>query len=117
MAKEYPRTLRVGELILRQLSEIIQDTLQDPRIGMVTLSDIKLSRDYAQAVVYFTVYGDKQSVTSSKAGLNQAAGFLRHELSHRLNLRITPKLRFKFDDTQEKSFRISNLLEESKHSH
>ncbi len=113
MPKEFPRTLRVGEQIHRELAQLVHDTVKDPRIGMVTIVDVEVSRDLAHARVYFTVLGDHETIRTSEAGLNRAAGFLRGELGRRLKMRGVPKLRFVYDDTEEKGARVDALIDEA----
>jgi len=120
MGREYSRTLRVGEHIQRELAQLIQQEIKDPRVvGMVTVADVEVSTDLAHAQVYVTVLGDRASdddhsqAEAAVAALNHAAGFLRHELARRLTLRTTPALRFILDRTTEKANRLAALLERS----
>lgn len=113
MPKEYSRTERVGEQIQRELAMLIQQEVKDPRIGMVTVSDVKVSPDLAHAKVYITVLdsaGDKEETVEA---LNHAANFLRHELAHRLVLRVTPRLQFFYDEAIERGRRLTELIETS----
>jgi ribosome-binding factor A len=120
MGREYSRTLRVGEHIQRELAQLIQQEIKDPRVvGMVTVADVEVSTDLAHAQVYVMVLGnetsddDHRQAEAAVAALNHAAGFLRHELARRLTLRTTPALRFILDRTTEKANRLSALLEGS----
>lgn len=115
MPKEFPRTLRVGEQIHRELAALLHDEIKDPRIGMVTIADVEVSRDLAHAKVYFTVMGDESLIDSSATGLRSAAGFLRHELARRLHVRTVPELRFIYDDTQRQGEHISRLIDNALH--
>ncbi len=112
MPKDFPRTLRVGEQIHRTLANLLRDEVRDPRIGMVTLLDIEVTKDLGYARIYFTVMGNKENIHESEAGLASAAGFLRHELSRRLKMRVVPELHFIYDDTQEKAHRLSSLIDQ-----
>ncbi|MBA2410763.1 MAG: 30S ribosome-binding factor RbfA [Gammaproteobacteria bacterium] len=111
MPREYPRTVRVGEQIHRELAQLLTVAVKDPDVGMVTILDADVSRDFAHAKVYFSVLGDDTSVRASAAGLNRAAGFLRRELGRRLKMRTVPQLRFVYDDTQRKGARIDALID------
>ncbi|MBA2491258.1 MAG: 30S ribosome-binding factor RbfA [Gammaproteobacteria bacterium] len=111
MPREYPRTVRVGEQIHRELAHLVTVAVKDPEVGMVTILDADVSRDFAHAKVYFSVLGDDASVRASASGLNRAAGFLRRELGRRLRLRTVPQLRFVYDDTQRKGARIDALID------
>ena len=121
MGREYSRTLRVGEHIQRELAQLIQQEIKDPRVvGMITVADVEVSTDLAHAQVYVTVLADEandddhhRQAEAAVAALNHAAGFLRHELARRLTLRTTPALRFILDRTAEKANRLSALLEGS----
>jgi ribosome-binding factor A len=113
MPKEYPRTLRVGEQIHRELARLVHDVVKDPRVGMVTIVDVEVSRDLAHAKVYFSVLGDDETQSASGAGLNRAAGFLRGELGRRLRIRGVPELRFIYDETQRTGARVDALIEEA----
>jgi ribosome-binding factor A len=112
MPREFPRAHRVSEQIHRELAQLVHDTVKDPRVGMVTIVDVAVSRDLAHAKVYFTVLGDNEYTTkASETGLNRAAGFLRGELGRRLKMRGVPELRFMYDDTQQKSARLDALID------
>lgn len=110
MPREYSRTLRVAEQIQRELAQLIQQELKDPRIGMVTVADVEVTTDLSHARVYVTIYGGNDNAEESVSALNHAAGFLRRELSHRLSLRTTPALRFIHDQTAEKANHLAALL-------
>ena len=111
MRREIPRTLRVGEQIRRVLAELLRDDVKDPRIGMVSIGDVEVSRDLSHARVYFSIYGDEETIRECKAGLDSAAGFLRGELGRRMKLRTVPSLRFMYDDTQQKGDRVAELID------
>jgi len=110
MPREYSRTLRVAEQIQRELAQLIQRELKDPRIGMVTVADVEVTTDLSHARVYVTVLDGDDEAREAIAALNHAAGFLRRELSHRLSLRNTPALRFIHDQTTEKANQLASLL-------
>lgn len=111
MAREFSRTRRIGEQIQRELAQLIQQELQDPRLGMVTVSAVEVSRDLANAKVFITVLGEGADVQASLKVLNKAAGFLRHELGRRLILRSLPALRFVYDASLERGNRLSSLID------
>ncbi|SIT66191.1 ribosome-binding factor A [Ectothiorhodosinus mongolicus] len=113
MAREFSRAQRVGDQIQRELAELIREQLKDPRVGMVTLAGVDVSRDLAHARVYFTVLGDQSVIDSSVEGLRRAAGFLRRELGRRMRLRMVPELHFHYDDTQERGARLSALIDQA----
>lgn len=113
MPKEYSRMARVGEQIQRELAVLIQQEIKDPRIGMVTVSAVKVSQDLSHAKVYVTFMESEADRKGAIKALNHAANFLRHELARRLALRATPKLQFLHDESVERGMRLSALIEAS----
>jgi len=118
MAKEYSRTQRIAEQMQRDLAQLIQREIKDPRMGMVTISFVKVARDLGYAEVYYTVmpYGDVSEDEAVKAAgevLKDAAGFLRTELAQNMQLRTVPKLRFHFDATIDRGRRLHSLIEKT----
>lgn len=115
MAKEFSRARRVADQIQRHMAELIQMELDDPRIGMVTVTAVEVSHEFEHARVYFTVLGknleDKSLAEDTAKVLNHAAGFLRRELARRLKLRTTPELVFIYDTSLEQGNRLSDLIE------
>lgn len=105
------RSERVGDLIRQLLARLIQEELRDPRIGFVTLTDVKLTRDLRFARVYVTLLGD-QDLQKSLQALNHASPFLRRSLARQAGLRFTPELRFFLDEAVESGRRVDNLLRE-----
>jgi len=110
MPKEFPRSRRVGDQIQRELSGLIRDEIKDPRLGMVSISAVTVSRDLGHAKVHVSVLGDEQQVTESVTVLNHAAGFLRHRLGKMLHIRTVPELRFYIDRSLEEGARIGALI-------
>lgn len=113
MPRDYPRTLRVAEQIQRDLADLIRLEIKDPRVGMVTLTDVEVSADYAHAKVFFTTLGTGDQIAAATGGLNHAAGFLRHELGRRIKLRGIPQLHFIYDDSVERGVRLSQLIDDA----
>jgi ribosome-binding factor A len=115
MAKEFSRTRRVADQIQRNMAELIQQELGDPRIGMVTVTAVEVTHEFERARVYFTVLGkglnDQSQIDETTAALNHAAGFLRRELARRMKLRTTPELVFIYDSSMEKGNRLSDLID------
>jgi ribosome-binding factor A len=100
----------VGEQIRRELSQLLIEGLKDPRIGFVTISTVKVAADMGLATVNYTVLGSEKQIRDSEIGIQQSAGWIRRELSHRLKLRHMPNLRFCLDHNLENSFHIQGLL-------
>ena len=114
MPKEHSRGQRVSDLIQRELSVIIQKEMRDPRIGMVTVNEVKVSKDLSYAEVYVTFMGTGDDpVEQSIEVLNSASGYLRSQLSKLLNTRTTPRLRFHFDSTVIGGRKMSNLIDQA----
>lgn len=116
MAKEYPRTQRVRQLLKEEISRLLQRDVKDARIGMVTVTDVEVTRDLRYATVYVNVAGDDARKSEALKGLSSAAGFLRSRLGRELRIRRVPELRFSIDRTHEYAARISELLAEVKTS-
>jgi ribosome-binding factor A len=102
---------RIGDQLKQELAVLIRDELRDPRLGLVSVIDAKVSRDLAHAVVYFTVLNADAMEVSQV--LNKAGGYLRSLLAKRLNLRTTPKLRFTFDASIERGRELSALIDKA----
>lgn len=116
MAKEFSRTSRVGEVIMRELAQMIQQEISDPRVGMVTLSHVDVTADLKYAKVYVTRLNGADTEEEKQQclqGLQNAAGYLRRGLGGRIKLRITPELRFVYDTTLENGFRMDKLIAEA----
>ncbi|MDZ7804617.1 30S ribosome-binding factor RbfA [Thiohalophilus sp.] len=112
MAKDFSRTRRIGEQMQRELATLIQQEIQDPRLGMVTVSAVEVSRDLAHAKVFITVLDDQQQdIAASLDVLNRAGGFLRHELGRRMTLRTVPALRFVYDESMARGNALSQLID------
>jgi len=111
MAKEYSRTSRVSQQVQKELARILQQEVKDPRIGMVTISGVDITRDlaYAKVFVTFLTIGE-QTNDESLEGLNAAAGYIRRLLGKAMRLRIVPEVRFCFDETLTEGLRISELV-------
>ncbi len=108
-----PRRARIADQIQRELAEVIRLELRDPRIGMVTITGIEVSRDQSHAKVFFTVLGAPSAAESALEGLRRASGFLRTELAHRLSTRSVPELHFEHDISIERGARLSRLIDEA----
>ena len=113
MAKAFSRTSRVAEQIQRELAELIQMEVKDPRVGLVTLTGVEVTQDYAHAKVYFTTLGTSEQALLAQTGLQHAAGFLRSQLAHRMKLRIMPQLHFIYDTSVEQGVHLSQLIDEA----
>lgn len=111
---QFQRSHRVGEQIQKEISALLLKGLKDPRIGFVTITEVKVTSDLGLARVYFTVMGEEQVRRETARGLTSAAPYLRRELGKRLRLRHVPELIFEFDTALEYGNRIASLLQEIK---
>lgn len=114
MARDYARTDRVGQQIQKEVAMIIQREIKDPRLGMVTVNAVEVTRDLAYAkvfVTFFTLAG--QNEEQSVAILNEAAGYIRSLLAKRIKARIMPELRFVYDKSLVEGVRMTNLVNQA----
>ena len=107
------RTDRVGEAIQVLVAGLLARDIKDPRIGLVTITAVRVSPDLRHARVYFSTLGDDQQRVRSLRGLRSAAGFVRGQIARQLNLRVAPDVVFEFDPSLEEAERLSKLLKES----
>jgi len=105
------RGLRIADQIQRDLAELIRTEVRDPRVGLVTLSGVDVTPDYAHAKVYFTVIGADAEVAAR--GLNSAAGHLHNLLFKRLRIHTVPRLHFVHDSSVERGFALDRLIEQA----
>lgn len=114
MAREYARTDRVGQQIQKEIAMIIQREIKDPRLGMVTVNAVEVTRDLAYAKIFVTFFTlENQSEEQSIVILNEAAGFIRSALAKRIKARIMPELRFVFDKSMSEGVRMTNLVNQA----
>ena len=116
MAREFSRIDRIGDQMQRELAQLIQREVKDPRLGMVTINAVKVSRDLGYADIYVSLLTtaeldtDSPEVIESLSVLNKAAGFLRGQVGRAMKLRVVPLLRFHFDELQGYSRRLDGLI-------
>ncbi|GMQ89113.1 MAG: 30S ribosome-binding factor RbfA [Gammaproteobacteria bacterium] len=114
MPKDFSRTRRVGEQLQRELAVLVRDEIDDPRIGMVSISGVEVSRDLSHAKVFFSTMatpGKEHDTDISLQVLTGAAGFLRRLLGQRMAMRRVPQLHFKRDNTLEQGAYLSALID------
>jgi ribosome-binding factor A len=108
------RKVRVAEQVHHELAELIRGEVKDPRIGMVTVTGVDITPDYAYATVHFTVLpDDPTTVAHTQAGLERASGFLRGQLGRRVRIHTTPELRFLHDESTAHGMEMSKLIDEA----
>ena len=115
MAKEYSRTQRVADYLQRELAALIQQEVRDPRVGMVNITGVNVSRDLGYAKVYYTVLDcdSREDASESTEVLNKAAGFLRSQMSKDSNMRRLPQLRFYFDSSVGQGRYMEDLIRQA----
>lgn len=114
MGKDFSRTDRVGQQYQREIAMILQREIKDPRVSLVTVSAVEVSRDLAYAKVFVTfMQDDENAVKAGLKVLNEASGFIRSLLGKRVRARITPELRFAHDPSLNEGIRMSRLVDEA----
>lgn len=99
------------ESLRRILAAAILQDVADPRVGFVTVSEVRLNRDNTVAQVFYTVLGDDEERARSLSGLKSCKGFLRQRIGDELRLRTLPDLRFRYDDSLDRSYRLESLMD------
>ncbi len=126
MPVDYSRSRRVGELIQRELATMLTREVKDPRLALVSITAVDVTRDMGLAKVFYTVIDSdnldsaninsesthQEKIQSVQDGLLKASGFLRHELSQRIKLRIVPKLTFRYDDSVIHGAQLTRLIDD-----
>lgn len=107
------RNRKIADAIQRELSALIRLEMRDPRVTMVTLTDVEVARDNAHAKVFFTSLGTEAQIAACQQGLQSAAGFLRSLLANRLTIRTVPQLHFEIDVSIERGVRLSKLIDDA----
>lgn len=109
------RSRRVADQILHEVAQILQREVKDPRVGFVTLTGAKVSPDLHYAWLFYTVLGEEATRDATRKGLESAAPFIRREIGQRLRLKTTPELRFSYDESVERGFRLEELFQGFRH--
>ncbi|MDX8362209.1 MULTISPECIES: 30S ribosome-binding factor RbfA [Bacillaceae] len=104
------RSTRIAEQMKKELGQIIGQKMKDPRIGFVTVTDVRVTGDLQQAKVYISVLGNDEEKQNTLLGLEKAKGFIRSEIGSRIRLRKTPELLFEFDESIDYGYRIESIL-------
>ena len=112
---DYSRTQRIGDQIQRELASLVQLEMKDPRLGMVTINAVEVSRDLAYAEIFITLLGEDDEAARKKTVeiLSHASGFLRSRLAKQMQLRMVPNLRFRYDESVARGQRLSALIEKA----
>lgn len=104
------RVEKVQELMKQEVSEIVLRELKDPRIGFVTVTEVKCTADLREAKIYVSVMGSDDQVKNTLAGLKSSMGFIRREIGRRIRLRFTPEISLALDKSLDYSAHIQELL-------
>ncbi len=114
MAKEFSRSQRVAQQIQKEIAGILQRDVKDPRIGMVTVSSVEVSKDLAYASVFVTLLNfNDEGIEESMKGLREASGYVRMLLGKALRLRIVPEIKFVYDNSLVEGLRLSGLVSQA----
>ncbi|OQX32303.1 MAG: ribosome-binding factor A [Candidatus Sedimenticola endophacoides] len=113
MAREFKRTDRVGSQMQKELGELIRTRLESSRLGMITIQEVRVARDFSHAKVYFTTLGGQLDEKQTEKALKEAAPALRHELARRVRMRTIPQLHFVHDESVGRGASLSSLIEEA----
>ena len=111
--KSFSRKDRVSEQSRRELAELIRTELKDPRVGMISITDVEVTADYAHAKVFFSSMSGSENLAEIMTGLEKSSGFLRRELGKRISIHTTPQLHFVFDQSLERGADLSKLIQEA----
>lgn len=112
MKRGFERTQRVADLIQKSLAQMLLQDMSDDRFRLVTVTGVTVSRDLSYAKVYVSVLVDEEDkIKQTVIALNRAAKALRYNLAHAVNLRAVPELKFVYDESTARGFRISTLID------
>lgn len=104
------RKRRVGHLVQMELGQLVLTRVKDPRLGFVTITHVDMSADLKSACVYYSVIGDEKKKKDTKIALEKAAGFLQARIAEAIELRCTPKLIFRYDDSFDQGMEIDRMI-------
>ena len=104
------RVERIEKIIEREIGNILLNEVKDQRLRYVTITNVKVTNDLSIATVFYTIIGDENQIVSTKKNLEDAKGFIRSKLSKVLEIRKTPELRFKYDESFEYGNKIEEIL-------
>ncbi|MCK4852540.1 MAG: 30S ribosome-binding factor RbfA [Candidatus Omnitrophica bacterium] len=111
------RVERIGKLLRREISVILQTEIDDPRVNNITITRVDMTRDLSLAKVFYVLFGDKEREAAAGAALKSHAKFIRGELAHRVSMRYTPSLSFRKDRSEEYKNSIDTVFENIEKEH
>ena len=106
------RSYRVGDQILREISDLLLRKVRDPRLKDVTLTDVSVSKDLRRAHVYYSIFGTGEQKKQAQEGFESATGYIRKKIGERLQLRYVPDMQFQYDTSLEYGQKMERILEE-----
>jgi ribosome-binding factor A len=113
MPKSYPRSRRIADQIQRELAPIIRAEIRDPKIGMITVTDVEVSQDGVHAKIFFSLLNPTLPVKEILEILKKNIGYLRSQLARSMNMYTVPKLEFVYDDSVEEGARLSQMIDQA----
>lgn len=112
MKRGFERTQRVADLIQKSLAQMLLQDMNDDRFRLVTITEVTVTRDLGYAKIYVSLLMEEQDkIKQTIVALNKAAKSLRYHLAHSVNLRVVPELKFVYDESTARGFKISNLID------
>ena len=105
------RSLRVGDVVLKEVASLLLEKVRDPRVQGVTLTGIRLSNDLKLAKIFYSVMGDQEQVERAQMGLNSAKGFVKREIGRRVGLRYIPEITFIYDPSLKTGNHMERVFE------
>ncbi len=109
MPREFSRSERMAEQLRRELAEIVRDEIKDPRLGFMSFTEVRMSRDLSHAVIYCSFFNAEKEKESIEV-LNHAVGFIRKEIARRIRARIVPTLKFVVDESVMRGVAMDELI-------
>ncbi|HEY0665966.1 MAG TPA: 30S ribosome-binding factor RbfA [Gallionella sp.] len=107
----FARTDRIAQQMQREIAELVRLQINDPRVRLVTITDVEVAGDYSHAKIFFTRLDGKND--EAQQGLERASGFIRSQLAHSLKLRVMPQLHFVYDSSVERGSKLSRLIDQA----
>ncbi len=109
MPREFSRSERMAEQLRRELADIVRDEIKDPRLGFMSFTEVRMSRDLSHAVIYCSFFNAEKEKESIEV-LNRAVGFIRKEIARRIRARIVPTLKFVVDESVMRGVAMDELI-------
>src|SRR5699024_654256 len=106
------RAERVGEQMKQEIMDIVNNKVKDPRIGLLTITEVQLTNDLSIATIYLTVLGNDKQIDDTFKGLEKAKGFIKSEIGSRMRLRIVPDLKFEYDESIDYGNKIEKMIQD-----